>query len=204
MHSLWTWLTCLTPEDFEHIVLGIASIVGAAWVLIRLLHERTWQSALAIEIESSSIPVQQQTLTFIEVRPRNEGKVRLRAKARRTKNKFAFEDDEKSKDVGEKNLHSASLRIKKLTGLPSGDAWIDWFNGQRAESLPEIDLLNEYENIETHLPDFWMEPGETYKLGVPLCLSDGVYLVKVTFVGNHRGDDEFWSRIAVIRVPAPE
>jgi hypothetical protein len=198
-HPLWRWLTCLlTPEDFEHIVVGLASIVGGLWIVLRLIRERKWDSALGIDIKNSSIPVGNQTLTFIEVRLRNRGKVQLRAKAARTEDGFAFDDGV------EKLRYSCSLRLKGVSGLaPDQAAWIDWFSDKRLTNAQtgEINLLNEYEDPkQDNRTEFWMEPGETYKLGVPLQLSDGAYLVKVTFVGD-RGDDEFWSRIAVIRVP---
>ncbi len=185
-------------EPFEHIVLGFASLVGGAWIILRLVRERKWDSALAIDIKSSFVP-DKRLLTFIEVRLRNKGKVQLRAKVYRSEEGLAFGD-------GVENLkHSCSLRVKKLISpLASGDSWIDWFDNKNFDSpqLDEINLLNEYEDPkQNNRTDFWMEPGEVYKLGVPLTLNPGIYLAKVTFVGN-RSDSEFWSRIALVKVPS--
>ena len=76
-------------EPFEHIVLGFASLVGGAWIILRLVRERKWDSALAIDIKSSFVPTETRVLTFLEVRLRNKGKVQLRAKVHRSQEGLA-------------------------------------------------------------------------------------------------------------------
>jgi hypothetical protein len=185
-------------EPFEHIVLGVASIIGGLWVLLRLIQERLWDSALDIDIRSSMIPTETHPLSFLEVKLTNKGKVQLRAKVRRTRG-LAFEDE------AEQIKYSCSLKLKKLRPcIVNADAWINWFDDKNFEAMQfvEIDLLNEYEDPNRdNRTDFWMEPGEVYKLGVPLALTSGIYLAKVTFIGK-RSDSEFWSRIKVIDIPA--
>ena len=48
-----------------------------------------------------------------------------------------------------------------------------------------------------------MEPGEAYHLGVPLKLTPGIYLAKITFVGADN-DFDFWSRIVELEVGRPD
>ena len=185
-------------EPFEHIVLGVASIIGGLWVLLRLIQERLWDSALDIDIHSSIVSTEAHPLSFLEVKLINRGKVQLRAKVRRTRG-LAFEDK------AEQIKYSCSLKLKKLRPRVNADAWINWFDDKNFEDMQfvEIDLLNEYEDPNRDdRTDFWMEPGEVYKLGVPLALTSGIYLAKVTFIGK-RSDSEFWSRLKVIEVPAP-
>jgi hypothetical protein len=129
-------------EPFEHIVLGVASIIGGLWVLLRLIQERLWDSALDIVIRSSMIPTEIHPLSFLEVRLTNRGKVQLRAKVRRTRG-LAF------KNEAEQIKYSCSLQLKKISPrVVNADAWINWFddNSFEATQLVEIDLLNEYED----------------------------------------------------------
>jgi hypothetical protein len=185
-------------EPFEHIVLGVASVIGGLWVLLRLIQERLWDSALDINIRSSMVSTETHPLTFLEVKLINRGKVQLRAKVRRTRG-LAFEDK------AEQIKYTCSLKLKRLRPpIVSTNAWIDWFDDKNFETMQylEIDLLNEYGDPNRNdRTDFWMEPGEVYKLGVPLALCSGIYLAKVTFIGE-RSDSEFWSRIKMIDVPA--
>jgi hypothetical protein len=183
-------------EPFEQLVVGLASIVGGAWVLLRLYRERAFDSALTIDIHSSTLPAGGPPLTFVEVTLTNVGKVKLQAKPARS--------DHGAYDDGvEKLRYGCGLKLKKLDAAAlGGEAWIDWFDNRRFTSpqLGEINLLSEYEDPKRgNRADFWMEPGEVYHLGAPVALPGGVYLAKVTFVGA-RADSEFWSRIAVISV----
>jgi len=183
-------------EPFEHIVLGVASIIGGLWVLLRLIQERLWDSALDINIRSSIVTTETYPLTFLEVKLINRGKVQLRAKVCRTRG-LAFEDK------AEQIKYSCSLKLKKLRPPVVGaNASIDWFDDKNFDAVQyaEINLLNEYEDPNRNdRADFWMEPGEVYKLGVPLALTSGIYLAKVTFIGK-RSDSEFWSRIKMIDI----
>jgi hypothetical protein len=110
---------------------------------------------------------------------------------------LAYEDDE------EKLAYSGSLQLKKFKlPRPVGEGWINWFDQDAFEpcGLKEINLLNEYQDPKKDRTDFWMEPGEVYRLGVPLVLRDGCYLAKVTFIGKG-SDSNFWSRIVLVQTP---
>jgi hypothetical protein len=76
-----------------------------------------------------------------------------------------------------------------------------WFLPGKKSPYPddfELDLVDEYEiDGET---DFWLEPGETYNVGVALVLEPGTFLVLITFVGDASPED-FWRRTYVIQVP---
>ena len=193
-------------ETIEHIVVAIASIVAGLWALLRLVRERGFDSALTIDVESSTIPAEPHPYTFLDVTLTNVGKVELQAKPVRH-GSTAYEDkpgqpiSNGNLIVYEKLIYPCSLMLKKLTRKVHHHR-IDWFDQTNfdPDSPGEMNLLPEYDDPNTNIVDFWMEPGETYHLGVPLVLSPGTYLAKVTFVGA-RSDKEFWSRLAIVSVP---
>lgn len=196
MHILYCKLmSWLTLKNIQSLVLIAATIVGGLWALLRLCKERGWESALEIDLQSIFKTLRAgKIFIFLEVQLTNKGKVKLGAKNIRP-SETAYSDEI------EKIRYSCSLKLKKLKE-PAGDAkyWIDWFNNSNLEDVgDEINLLSEYED-PVEGTDFWMEPGEVYKLGAPLMLAPGLYLAKVTFIGS-RSDGEFWSRIMVIDVP---
>ena len=179
-------------EPFEHLVVGLASIVGGIWIVLRLWRERAFDTALGIDVRVSPPFAGAPQLTFLQVTLRNKGKVQLQAKESKPP---AFQDK------GETVPHSCTLQLKKLLSS-SPDVWINWFDRKNFDpnfSL-EVNLLSEFEDTAKGMTDFWMEPGEAYRLGVPLSLPRAVYLGKVTFIGEG-SDREFWSRIFVVDVP---
>jgi hypothetical protein len=180
-------------EILEHVAVIVASIIGGGWAMLRVFQERSFDSALTIDAKLSGSGTHP---AFLEISLANVGKVKLQAKPS-DRNAFAYNDGV------ERLKHSCSLQLKRLVplaGIP--DTRIDWFEDTKFVNPPldEINLLNEYEDPHHNdRVDFWMEPGEVYHLGVPLALSAGVYLAKVTFIGA-RNDREFWSRIILVRV----
>lgn len=91
-------------------------------------------------------------------------------------------------------------------GNPNTSRNLDWFDSPLLKPVPnlpaEINLLSDYEDpLRGNIVDFWMEPSETYHVGRTLVLAPGQYLTKVTFIGA-KGDDNFWSRVAMIAVQA--
>jgi hypothetical protein len=147
-------------------------------------------SALEIDLHSTFKTLgTQQLFAFIEVQLTNKGKVKLGAKNRQSSPAYS--------DKVEQLRYSGSLKLKKIKAHAASAKWIDWFNDSSFEDASdEINLLHEYENPEQGT-DFWMEPGEVYTLGVPLTLTPGIYLAKVTFIGS-RSNEEFWSRVMMI------
>ena len=64
---------------------------------------------------------------------------------------------------------------------------------QAPSDVGELNLLPDYMDPQHgDTAGFWMEPGEHYRLGVPIVPEPATYVVKVTFIGQ-RGDDESWS-----------
>jgi hypothetical protein len=123
--------------------------------------------------------------------------VKLQARVRRDQG-LAYHDSL------EKLKYSASLDIKEVRDLGDGACrQLDWFQSpylRAVRGLPEVNLLSEYENpdLDSRV-EFWMEPGETYRLCAPVALPAGSYIAKVTFVGTRRG--EFWSTLTAVTIP---
>jgi len=186
-------------EIVSNIVLTLAALAGGLWAVFRFWRERTDEAALDLTVSERSSPHGKDHLVAIILELANKGKTRIQAKTKRTKSGFAFDD------TVEKLAHSCSLQIRKFT-TPASTMRIDWFEaGHVVQDVPglssEINLLTEYEDPENHnIIDFWMEPGETYRLEASLLLSDGLYLAKATFVGAG-GDSNFWSQVFTFAVP---
>jgi hypothetical protein len=214
----------LFTEVIHNIVVTLAAVVGGIWVLNRLKRERTDEAALEMTLAAKSSPVGNQHLVFFTVQLANKGKTKIEATTKKTAT-YAFDDGV------EKLRHSCSLQIRLIDetriGVPQS---LDWFEGGPWQEMKlfrgeaEINVLIEYENPKAgDKMEFWMEPGETYRLGLPVVLPVGVYLAKLTFVGaeqpvglldtflrssglirtNDRCEQEnFWSQVYSFTVPA--
>ena len=179
-------------------IVSVAAIIGGLWALRRYLIERTDEEAVVIEINSNCTLYGSDYLVLVDVILTNKGHTKVQAKYKRNKG-WAYDDGV------EKLRHSGSLQIKAIRDWASlNDRHLDWFKSpllEPVDRLPEVNLLTEYEDpLQNNRIDFWMEPDETYHLGIPLVLSAGLYLAKVTFVASG-GDDNFWSRVFCIQVP---
>jgi hypothetical protein len=175
-------------------IVSVAAVIGGLWALRRYLIERTEEEAVAIEINSNCELHSRDYLVLLT----NKGHTKVQAKYERNDG-WAYNDGV------EKLRHSGSLQIRTISAWePPNDRHLDWFKSLLLEpvtGLPEVNLLTEYEDpLQDNRVDFWMEPDETYHLGVPLVLSPGLYLAKVTFIASG-GDDNFWSRLFCIHVP---
>jgi len=193
MSWLGDFLHCWS-EPIEHVVVSLASIIGGAWVVIRLIKERGFDSALTIEVSPKRLD-RPENAVFINVKLSNVGKVELRAKPCRPSD-IAYRDNDETVS------YSCTLSLKRIPStLPPEGKALAWFDQAAFSDLQshDINLLTEYEDPEEfNAVDFWMEPGETYNLGALVHLSRGSYLGKVTFIGSKK--KEFWSRIFPLEI----
>lgn len=186
------WLSII-----QQLAVVVAAAVGGYWALHKIKKEREWDTALEIDVDTSVTPLEHGFLVYVVVILTNKGRVKLQAKPVDSK-QVAFCDS------AEKLQHSCTLQIKKLknASVVSGSC-VSWFSEDKFHShqFPQIDLLDEYNNPDLgNKTEFWMEPGETYKLGTILALSEGTYLMKITFIGSE-ADTDFWSRTILMLVP---
>ena len=195
MQTGWTLTDWEALADVvDHYVVSLAALVGGLWVLIRLRRERTDEAALDMTVSQQSCPFKNGHLVTIKVQLTNRGKTSMQAKTKPKPDDLAYSDRD------EKLAHSCSLQIKTFeTKEACPVSHIDWFKGpyltEVAGLQEQINLLTEYEDPRNNdAVDFWMEPGETYCLTVPVMLPAGVYMGKVTFIGA-KSDFDFWSQV---------
>jgi len=220
-------------QVINNVVVTIAAIVGGLWVLNRLKRERTDEAALEMNLTANSskldAPPPDKYLVVFTVELANRGKTKIEAKTKRTVQGNIFEDGP------EMLKHSCSLQIRRIDEAQVGtDQSLDWFEGAAWQLLPvfhgdaQIDVLIDYRNANEHdsfgneIVEFWMEPGETYRPGVPVVLPKGAYVAKLTFVAADQerdwldrlidringteprpadADQNFWSQIYGFNVP---
>jgi hypothetical protein len=174
----------------------IAIVIGGWWACYRFGLLRENKPAIGIELIHECIPDANQCyLTWFDVILTNKGKVKAEARKKR---------DPAYSDKYEKLKYSCSLLLRAIPqNVPQGEP-ICWFNAevnQKGSPLPtdiEADLLDNYDYEMEGKTYFWMEPAESYHLGVGYVLPSGVYLAMVTFVG--RNDDEFWRREFILQI----
>ena len=65
--------------------------------------------------------------------------------------------------------------------------------------IDAINLLAGYDDPDTGLSNFFMEPGEEYRVQALVFLRPGLYLLKATFVGT--GSEEYWAQMETVLVP---
>jgi hypothetical protein len=212
----------------DHVVVTLAAFCGGFWVLLRLKRERTDEAALNIVLSNTSSAMGSLNLVLFTVELANKGKTKIDAKTERDKDHWIFNDGP------EKLPHACSLQIRQLNqAVTTPPVSLDWFESGPWVDMPlyrnqmAINVLLEYEAPETNEVEFWMEPGETYHLGVPVLLPAGTYFAKLTFVGADQEkdwldktldkalewisrsppkkphkDDNFWSQVYGFTVPS--
>jgi hypothetical protein len=184
----------------NNVVVTLAALAAGLWALFRLWRERTDEAALDMSVSQQTAPFGKDCLVTLTVELTNRGKTKVQAKTERTASGFAFDDSV------EKLSHAFSIQIKRFKdSSPIHDRRLDWFEGGPVEPVgglsSEINLLTDYQDPENNnVVDFWLEPGETYRLGVPLVLSAGLYLGKATFIAAG-GDQNFWTQVFSFAVP---
>jgi hypothetical protein len=214
-----------SSHDYWEIVLQAltltVTLVAACFAYFRFIANRTLQTRLGIVTTIRSVPYGKLYLTCFEVKLSNTGTVKLGARK--------ILPPDKDKRWGEVVPYACSLQVKQLKqGLPEGKG-LGWFDPDCGPlSLPTDNgdpkheaqnLLSEYMVTDSKGKDvscdFWMEPGESYKLSVARILAPGHYLGKITFLGQREGfpwcvlqtihadidDGEFWSATLVFTVP---
>jgi hypothetical protein len=173
----------------QNVSVALASIIAGIWALLRLRRERTHEAALKIEILSTPVDPGAR-YTAIEVILTNQGHVKLQANE-------AIKPGPVYADRLETISFSCTLAVKRIADHAEGKSFcIDWFDSDLFSlAIPEINLLAEYQNPERNeRVEFWMEPGESYRVGSVLRLPPGPYLAKVTFVGSNSSED-FWTQV---------
>lgn len=213
---LWLWTQLKSnAEPLANLATAAGILIGSLWALYRFGIRRESKTALSIDPIVESFPYSPDVfLTHFDVALRNLGYVKIRAKRKRhsetNKNAFAYDHP------GEKLKYSCSLLIRRLQMDAKVKTRIQWFPDEKAVSpLPddtECDLLYSYE--ENERTDFWLEPGEVYRLSMSVVLERGLYLCMVTFVAQdpwwqrcqpfkEYKDREFWRRVFMVAVPVP-
>jgi hypothetical protein len=180
----------------EHWVTVVALVVGGAWVVYQYVIRRSGETGLSIAVSHEVAQYADgRRFVFVDVGLKNTGPTMLQASG-----KSAAE----LRDAFEGSVsYAGSLQIFAFDPLPAGAvAHLDWWGSGTAsghEAVPEINLLDEYNNADGQYVEFFMEPGEEYHLGSALVLLPGSYLAKVAFVGSDV--QEYWSRIVPLIVP---
>jgi hypothetical protein len=189
------WLS--VSEAVKNYAEMMAILVGGGWAFWRFCLRREKETALDIALTHTSIPEKEGCfLAYFDVTLTNKSPVQVVAKRKRLP---AFSD------AGEVLQYSCSVLLRPVATAASLGSIVQWFADADAKSpLPgdiEADLLGEYE--DGGKTDFWMEPSESYHVGVGVVLRSGAYLAMVTFVGQN-GDHEFWRRLFIIQIPGQE
>lgn len=195
-------------QSWYHLIISFATIVAGIWALYIFVFERNAQAHLGLDIKitisTNSAALGERRLVFLDLVMSNEGKRKLEAKRVPT-DQIAYQD------LGESLQYPCGIQVREIqTYLIKTNKSLDWFNDTNQLKCPlgipdEIDMLEEYELIDTNKPSctetpaFWIEPAETYHLGTSLILPKGDYLLKIHFLGNNT-DEDFWSRIVYMQV----
>jgi hypothetical protein len=190
-----------TPQNFYHLIVGLATIVVGIWTYQNFVSGREPNAHLLMDATATvktNIPtLGDRRLVFLDIFLNNIGKRRIDA-IRVSTNELAYCDS------GESLKYSCGVQIRKiLTSMIQTNQDVDWFNYTNLLECPpglapEIDLLGECEMADG-TPDFWIEPSDQCHLGHTVVLDKGDYLLKVHLIGKNPSDD-FWSRIVYLQV----
>ena len=184
-----------TAQIIESIITAIGILIAGLWAFTRFRNKRENETALSLDLETSFIEYDRDhQIVFFQAVLKNFGQVKIEAI---NKCKPAYLD---TFGDGTKEIisYALDLKVRAIPGDLPGRKIIYWYP-EPSNDIFEVDLLQEYEDYVTNNLWFWMEPGEEYKLGVPVILSPGNYLAKLTFLG--KGKQEYWSRMFLIKVP---
>jgi hypothetical protein len=187
----------LSSEEVKRFVETLAVLVGGGWALYRFVLRRESKPALDVGLTYQAIPEKEgRFLAFFDVTLTNKSTCQVMARIRKI-GQPAFSDR------SEVLQHSCSLLLRRVNEGLAHEGQVRWFPDANAKSPLASDivanLLDEYEDEAEGIPDFWMEPSESYHLCVGVILQPGVYLAMVTFVGE-QSDDEFWRRLFIIQI----
>jgi hypothetical protein len=175
----------------EPIFKVLALLLGSSWVLYLYFTGRSGETGLLIEVVPKTVSAKETLrVVFLDVMPPPPAPCRVDA-SRTHPGELAPKFDKSINYAG-------SLKIRRIqVRVDARPSHVDWWGDDNpsigAETVSEINLLDEYTADEEIPPDFFMEPGEEYHLGACVLLPAGMYLAKVVFVGGR--NREFWSRI---------
>lgn len=207
-------------------VVSTLAIIGAgAFAWLRFVRGRIFKTRLALELGYEVVPLEgQRFLVFFDAVLKNVGQSRLTARPTVKHSETIW---------GEQFDYSCGLQLKRVALSAPANTSLDWFSGSKrladvgfgastpavgeASAVPgrplQIKLMADYEVRGDTETDFWMEPGEVYHLGAAVVLESGLYLARLTFIGDGsredsrwkrlvgvRPEDEFWSRIFLVKV----
>jgi hypothetical protein len=179
-------------EDAEHEAKVLAILIGGLWVLYQFGLRRAFESGLSIKVKVRSAKMESvEYAVLIEIEFANVGSRRIVCAKRLLPSQI--HDYEHSIE------HPCDLELRPLKDLKRTGTHVDWW-GTRGRKFDHVSVLEEY-STRKGLIDFFMEPGEEYRIGQVFVLPSGHYLAKVVFVGNRLGAAEYWSQMTHFRVP---
>jgi len=152
-------------------------------------------------------------LVSIVISLENKGETRINARRKRGTKEFLYDDD------FDQCMHAGTLKIRPIP-IEQEPLIFDWYSlkpmnakisrgdiegvNTTEESLEQINYLNEFEDPKDNYRevDFWLEPKESYIVGVPIWLRPGMYCAKAIFLGPRKKyqDDEYWSHTTIFHV----
>lgn len=184
----------LLSQLIQNFAIGLAVIIGGLWALYIFVSQRTYETALRIRTSvSHTLLANRRSIVYIDTVLRNMGSRRIGAKAKRYKNGVGLPA---YSDELDKLYHSCGVQIKRLNLNIPGHVAYDWYQPELfvpIDGIPsELNLLAGYVTSKKGEVDFWLEPRETYHIGIALTLPLGSYLGRVVFIGD-RGVFEYWS-----------
>jgi hypothetical protein len=176
----------------------IIGIFGAGfWALYTFVIKRINKSAIDIDLKTTSFEYDNgRYIVLFESIIKNRGHIKLKAKYKCSpKSPYDPEDE-----TGEFYNSALDLKIRPFPNNCDLNSIVYWYPCDPTSTL-ELDLLNLYRDYPNSPSPayFWMEPGEEYQLGIPVILSAGLYLAKITFIGKKKL--EFWSRLFLVNIP---
>jgi hypothetical protein len=184
-------------DNAEHAAKVIAILAGGVWVLYQFLLRRAFESTLSLDVTVTAVPSGNLYRAFVEIAIANTGNRRIYS---------AKKLSEKQKTEYEASIeYPCDLQIRNV-GAPNAKCFYwDWWAApeERLAHLSRNDhvsVLSEF-SLNDRTLDFFMEPGEKYRLGHLFELPAGYYAAKVVFVGARAGASEYWSRIFFFSIP---
>jgi len=185
-------------STIESAAVIIAVIVGGLWTIYLFRRHRGHETALEIDITVAQEPYgHESTIVFVDTKLTNRGKTKIEAKPKRWSNDTPLPVYE---NKWESFVSPATLQLRRVVPGVEDQTVVDWYDkGHCVQAVDDIDLVDEYDD-DSRGVIFWLEPGEESHLFAVIVLTGGLYMLKVTFIGNRPGED-FWRSSALLGVP---
>jgi hypothetical protein len=186
-----------TAQIIESLATTLGIIVAGLWAFFTFKKKREVETAISLDLVTYSQEYNNDHyIVVFEAIIRNRCHTKLKARYNCSSEfPFDFKDG-----TGEKYKSAFDLKIVPFPQNIKAGSVIYWYHYAN-EPILEIDLLQLYRNFPK-IPSFacfWMEPDEEHKFGIPVILPAGLYMAKLTFLGEDEID--FWSRIFLVKVP---